>query len=115
MQSAKKQLNKSAGQIGGMGDTISSVAPSDENVPPSDDNTAVMQRLAVFAQRDGAITVARLIDRYMAQYAGRDSSRPQRLRFWTAQLGDVALRDLSDDNVFHALEGLKATRPRYFA
>ena len=80
---------------------------------PNDDSAATA-RLPNGPVRDGAVT-ARPIDLYMAQYAGRDSSRPQRLRFWTAQLGDVALRDLSDDNVFHALERLKVTRPRYFA
>jgi integrase len=115
MQFAKKQLNKSAGEVRGTGNAISSAWPTGENVPPTDDNTAVAQRLAVFVPRDGAITVARLIDHYMSQYAGRDSSRAQRLRFWAIQLGDLALRDLSDDHVFHALEELKATRPRYFA
>ena len=31
--------------------------------------------------RDGSLTVRQLVDSYMAGYAGRDSSRPQRLGF----------------------------------
>ena len=34
------------------------------------------------SQRDATVTVATLIDLFMSQYAGWDSSRPQRLRWW---------------------------------
>jgi len=107
MQSVNKQQNQSAGENGGTATTISSVAPID--------GSAAVQQLPLGLVRDGAITVGKLIDDYMSQYSGRDSSRAQRLSFWVDKLGDVALRDLDDDRVFHALEELKATRPRYFA
>ena len=37
-------------------------------------------------ERNGAITIAALIDEYMLAYVGRDSTRAQRLRWWIAQL-----------------------------
>jgi len=51
----------------------------------------------------------------MAAYSGRDTSRTQRLQFWVARLGGVTLADLSDDEVFLALEELATRRGRYFA
>ena len=66
-------------------------------------------------QRDGQTTVADLVDAYMAAYSGRDTSRTQRLQFWVARLGGVTLADLSDDEVFLALEDLATRRGRYFA
>ena len=65
--------------------------------------------------RDGSITVAALIDAYMAQYAGRDTTRPQRLAWWVGKLGEVALRDVTDDLVADALDDLAAQRGRYWA
>lgn len=65
--------------------------------------------------RDGSITVAALIDAYMREYAGRDTTRAQRLRFWSGRLGSVRLVDLSDDDVFAALEELRDQRGRYYA
>ena len=51
----------------------------------------------------------------MAAYAGRDSSRAQRLGFWAATHGQVTLFELSDDDIFSALEGLASRRGRYFS
>lgn len=108
MQSAKEQLNKSAGEIiGGTAPVICNTAPIGNSIPGV--------RPPHSHVRDGSITVGQLVDAYMRQYGGRDSSRSQRLRFWVSKLGDVALRDLTDDHVFHALEDLKATPSRYFA
>lgn len=56
-----------------------------------------------------------IIDLYMAHYAGRDSTRVQRLTWWTTQIGGVSLQDLSDDHVHAALEGLAGQSCRYFA
>ena len=58
--------------------------------------------------RDGSLTVRQLVYSYMAGYAGRDSSRPQRLGFWVSALGDLTLLELTDDAVFAALELLSA-------
>jgi len=65
--------------------------------------------------RDGAITIAQLVDLYMAHYAGRDGSRLQRLTWWVARLGPLALAEVGDDQVHAALEALAANPPRYFA
>lgn len=65
--------------------------------------------------RDGTVTVGALIDAYMAVYCGRDSSRPQRLAWWKARFGQTPMAELSDDDVFQALEDLAAQRGRYFA
>jgi integrase len=65
--------------------------------------------------RVGTITVAALVDLYMAHYAGRDCTRTQRLGWWSRQLGHVALQDLSDDHVHAALEALAAQSSRYYA
>src|SRR5262252_3253868 len=67
------------------------------------------------ALRNGAITVRELIDLYMAAYAGRDGSRPQRLAWWQARLGDIRLCELNDDHIHFALEELATQRGRYWA
>ena len=65
--------------------------------------------------RAGGILVADLIDLYMAHYAGRDSTRVQRLNWWKARLGTVPLQELSDDHVHETLESLARQQGRYFA
>lgn len=65
--------------------------------------------------RQGALPCAELIDLYMAHYAGRDPTRVQRLGWWRGQVGQVALEDLSDDQVHAALEALASQSSRYFA
>ena len=65
--------------------------------------------------RRGDITVSALVELYMAHYAGRDTTRTQRLGWWTRQLGDIALQDVSDDHLHVALEALASHSGRYFA
>lgn len=65
--------------------------------------------------RDGSILVSDLIDRFMAGYAGRDDSLPQRLRWWQGKLGARRLADVQDDDIFHAVEELAAQRGRVYA
>jgi integrase len=65
--------------------------------------------------RDAGVTLAQLIDLYMADYSGRDDTRAQRLAWWSGQLGAVTLADISDDHVAAALDHLAANPPRYFA
>jgi integrase len=66
------------------------------------------------ALRDGSVTLGALIDQYMAQYAGRDKTRTQRLGWWRDRLGSVTLADIDDDMVFDAMEALAARRGTYF-
>ncbi len=70
---------------------------------------------AALPLRSGSVTVADLIDAYMAQYAGRDDTRAQRLGWWTAQIGALTVDTISDDHVHAALEHLADNPPRYFA
>ena len=65
--------------------------------------------------RAPTITVGDLIDLYMAQYAGRDDTRAQRLAWWQAKVADLTLETISDDHVHAALEHLADNPPRYFA
>lgn len=65
--------------------------------------------------RSASTTLGQLIDAYMAAYAGRDTTRQQRLAWWQARFASLPLVDLSDDQVFAALEDLAAQRGRYFA
>ena len=65
--------------------------------------------------RDGAITIKALIDLYMTHYAGRDTTRQQRLSWWESQVGAIALQDLSDDHVHAALESLTQQRSKFYA
>ncbi len=54
----------------------------------------------------GSLTIAELIDGYMAGYSGRDVTRAARLSFWAMALGQVRLRDLDGDMIADALEQL---------
>jgi integrase len=65
--------------------------------------------------RQGSITMADLIDLYMAHYAGRDTTRRQRLTWWSERIGAIALQDVSDDEVHAAIETLASQSGRYFA
>ena len=50
-----------------------------------------MTAAATLPSRDGSVKIGALIDDYMAAYAGRDSSRTQRLGWWKARLGAVTV------------------------
>jgi len=65
--------------------------------------------------RTGEITIREIVDRYMAEYAGRDTTRAQRLGWWVAKLGSVSLADLTDDSIYFALQDLAPQRGRYWA
>lgn len=71
--------------------------------------------LPAIPMRAGGITVETLINLYMAHYAGRDTTRPQRLSWWAGHIGHVALQDVTDDHVHAALEGLSQCRATYYA
>ena len=68
-----------------------------------------------YSLRDGRTLVSEAIDMYMAAYAGRDLSRLTRLGWWLQEIGHLALRDVDQDHVFHALEALAKRKPRYWA
>ena len=74
-----------------------------------------MLELPALPHRSGEMTVAALIDLYMAHYGGRDPTRLQRLSWWQRQAGRVALQDLTDDHIHAALEALAVQPSRYWA
>jgi integrase len=65
--------------------------------------------------RAGEITMAQLIDLYMAHYAGRDTTRVTRLTWWAGKIGALRLDQVSDDHIHAAIEGLGQQSARYFA
>lgn len=65
--------------------------------------------------RAGHLTLADLIDLYMARYEGRDVSRVHRAAWWRRQLGEVTLVELSEDRVHATLETLAESKSRYYA
>lgn len=71
--------------------------------------------LPTLPMRDGAMLVSKMIDLYMAHYAGRDSTRLQRLSWWSNQIGELALEDVTDDHIHAALESLSQRPATYFA
>lgn len=73
-----------------------------------------MLEQAALPLRDGAITITRLVELYMQNYAGRDGSRLQRLTWWQGQIGTLALQDVSDDQIHAALDALARQPSRYY-
>lgn len=65
--------------------------------------------------RAGHLTIAELIDLYMAHYEGRDTTRVQRLSWWVERLGGIRLDEVSDDHIHAAQEALAARTARYWA
>lgn len=71
---------------------------------------SLAERLRSLSARPHGLTVAELIDRYMAQYAGRDTSRAQRLSVWRTLIGEFTLEVL-DADLLHAARSEIATQP----
>lgn len=98
-------VNKSAG-----GADVSDSTQKTGNIAP-----ATAGGLPLLPMRAGGIQVSKLIGLYMAHYAGRDTTRLQRLSWWLAKLGALALQDVTDDHIHEALEGLAQQPATYYA
>jgi hypothetical protein len=61
---------------------------------------------AALPMRARHLAIARVVELYMANYAGRDATRAHRLTWWSGAIGAVALQDVTDDHVHVALEAL---------
>lgn len=83
--------------------------------PPAPPQPASPTMPPPLPMRAGALTLHKLIDLYMAHYAGRDSTRAQRVAWWQQRVGALALVDLTDDHVHAALESLADENARFFA
>lgn len=90
-------------------------SPGDRATAATAAQTAGISPAPTPGARDGSVTIGQLIDAYMAAYAGRDSTRHQRLGWWKVRFGATPLLSLSDDDVFAALEDLAVHRGRYYA
>jgi integrase len=78
-------------------------------------NNNVLNGIPTSMQRTGQITIREAIDLYMIAYAGRDTSRSQRMRWWSAKLGHLTLSEIDEDHIYFALEELQAQTNRYYA
>lgn len=78
-------------------------------------SAATLQPPALLPMRAGHLTLAELIDLYMARYEGRDVSRVHRAAWWRRQLGHATLAELSEDQVHTTLEALAESKGRYYA
>jgi integrase len=76
---------------------------------------AILPALPTLPMRAGSLLLTELVDLYMAHYAGRDETRLQRLTWWSRQVGQVALHELTDDHVHAALQALQSQPTRYYA
>lgn len=71
---------------------------------------SIHERLRSLAQRPKSLTVHDVIDDYMAQYAGRDVTRGQRLRAWQSMIGEFTLEQC-DSDLMHVGRSELATKP----
>lgn len=71
---------------------------------------SLSERMRALAARPQSMTVRELIDRYMAQYAGQDTTRGQRLGAWLAMVGEFTLEQV-DSDLMHAGRSELATAP----
>jgi integrase len=70
---------------------------------------------AALPMRDGSITFARLVDLWMPQTSGRDTTLPARMSWWVQRFGALRLDELTDDLVHQALQDLAQRPPRQYA
>lgn len=66
-------------------------------------------------ERSGQMLISQAIDAYMAAYAGRDTSRFQRMTWWQLKIGHISLAAIDEDHIFYAIEELQERKPRYYA
>ncbi len=69
----------------------------------------------VIPLRDGSTLVRDLVDQYMKQYVGRDTTRVTRLSFWVTALGDLPIGEVTDDHVDAAMQELAQRRAKFYA
>jgi integrase len=77
---------------------------------PGASPASLAQRLQALSVRPSGLTVGELISRYMAKYAGADSTRAQRLAAWDAMIGSIVLEQV-DADLLHAGRAELATQP----
>lgn len=81
---------------------------------PSAAPASIANRLRALSQRPQRLLVSDLIERYMAQYAGRDPTRAQRLSAWLHMIGSFSLEEIDADLVHTARAELADKPPVVF-
>ena len=85
-----------------------------EQATPGATSQNISMRLRALSVRPEALTVHQVIGRYMAQYAGRDSTRTQRLSAWVTMIGEFTLEQVDADLVHVCRSELQTTPPLVF-
>jgi len=85
-----------------------------EQATPGATSHNITQRLKALSVRPEALTVHQVIDRYMAQYAGQDSTRTQRLSAWLTMIGEFTLEQIDSDLIHVCRSELQTTPPLVF-
>ncbi len=85
-----------------------------EQATPGASSQNVAQRLRALATRPSGLTVRQVIDDYMAQYAGRDPSRLQRLSAWQTMIGEFTLEQIDSDMLQAGRAELQTEPPLVF-
>jgi integrase len=85
-----------------------------EQATPGATSHNITQRLKALSVRPEALTVHQVIDRYMAQYAGQDPTRTQRLSAWLTMIGEFTLEQIDSDLVHVCRSELQTTPPLVF-
>ena len=85
-----------------------------EQATPGASSQNISQRLRALSVRPEALTVQQVIDRYMAQYAGQDPTRTQRLSAWVTMIGEFTLEQVDSDLVHVCRSELQTTPPLVF-
>jgi hypothetical protein len=62
------------------------------------------------ANRSSTLTLAELVDAFMASYVGRDTALCTRLAWWVEHLGDRPAFSITDDDVDLLMGALATTR-----
>jgi integrase len=89
---------------------MNELTPYREEATPGASSQSIAQRLRALSVRPQSVTVRECIERYMAQYAGKDCTRGQRLSAWLAMIGDFTLEQV-DSDLMHAGRAELATKP----
>lgn len=85
-----------------------------EQATPGATSHNIAQRLRALSVRPESLTVNQVIDRYMAQYAGQDPTRTQRLSAWIAMIGEFTLEQIDSDLIHVCRSELQTTPPLVF-
>ncbi|TFZ03364.1 tyrosine-type recombinase/integrase [Ramlibacter rhizophilus] len=80
--------------------SIEHTHPAAGAIPDAPAASSLAQRLKALSARPQSLTARELIDRYMAAYAGADTTRAQRLSAWSTLIGEFTLEQIDSDVMY---------------